>query len=99
MIGHLRIKSPWKQLAILMAFPLLLLLVGVLVPTPPVKMDLSDPQVVNNLKWGQATSSMILFLLPAFLFAVFSFTGRYTYFLGFKKAEKPNMYVMAALCI
>ncbi|WP_315818644.1 CPBP family intramembrane glutamic endopeptidase [Paraflavitalea speifideaquila] len=51
------------------------------------------------MKWAQAFSSLILFVLPTFLFAVFTFTGKYTYFLGFKKAEQPNMYVLAAFCI
>lgn len=99
MIGHLRIKSPWKQLAVLMAFPVLLLLAGVLITTAPPKSNLADPQVINAMKWSQAFSSVILFLLPAFLFAVFTFTGKYTYFLGLKKAEKMNMYVLAMLCI
>jgi len=99
MIGHLRIKSPWRQLAILLAFPLVLILAGALVPTESTQVNLTDPQVVNGLKWAQAISSIILFVLPTFLFAVFTFTGKYTYFLGFKKAEHANMYVLAALCI
>lgn len=99
MIGHLRIKSPWRQLAILLAFPLVLILAGALVPAESTQVNLTDPQVVNGLKWAQAISSIILFVLPTFLFAVFTFTGKYTYFLGFKKAEHTNMYVLAALCI
>lgn len=99
MIGHLRIKSPWRQLAILLAFPLVLVLAGVFDTSQPPKMDLTDPQVINGLKWAQAFSSLILFVLPTFLFAVFTFTGKYTYFLGFKKAEHPNMYVLATICI
>ena len=99
MIGHLRIKSPWKQLAVLLAFPLLLIVAGALVPAEPSKINLTDPEGINGLKWMQAFSSLILFVLPTFLFAVFTFTGKYTYFLGFKKAEQPNMYVLAILCI
>jgi membrane protease YdiL (CAAX protease family) len=99
MIGHLRIKSPWKQLAILLAFPLVLVLAGVFVPGEPPKINLADPQVINALKWAQAISSVILFLIPTFLFAVFTFSGKYGYFLGLKQAEKANMYVLAALCI
>jgi uncharacterized protein len=99
MIGHLRIKSPWIQLAVLMAFPMVLILAGLLITAEPPKLNLADPQVVNNMKWMQAWSSVILFLLPAFLFAVFTFTGKYTYFLGLRQAEKPNMYVLAILCI
>jgi membrane protease YdiL (CAAX protease family) len=99
MIGHLRIKSPWKQLAILLAFPLLLVFANFMIPSEAPKLNLSDPQVINSLKWAQALSSLVLFVLPTFLFAVFTFTGKYTYFLGFKKAEYANMYVLAALCI
>lgn len=99
MIGHLRIKSPWKQLAILLAFPLVLVLAGALVTTESPKLNLTDPQAINAMKWAQAASSVILFLIPTFLFVVFSFTGKYGYFLGLKKAEKINMYVLAGLCI
>lgn len=99
MIGHLRIKSPWKQLAILLAFPLLLVFANLLIPSETPKLNLADPQVVNSLKWAQALFSLILFVLPTFLFTVFTFTGKYTYFLGFKKAEHSNMYVLATLCI
>lgn len=99
MIGHLRIKSPWKQLAVLLAFPLLLFLAGALITTEPPKVNLADPEVINSMKWAQAFTSLILFVLPTFLFAVFTFTGKYTYFLGFKKAENTNMYVLAVLCI
>jgi membrane protease YdiL (CAAX protease family) len=99
MIGHLRIKSPWVQLAVLMAFPLVLILAGLLITTEPPALNLSDPEVVNSMKWTQAYSSLILFLLPAFLFAVFTFNGKYTYFLGLRKAERPNMYVLSILCI
>jgi membrane protease YdiL (CAAX protease family) len=99
MIGHLRIKSPWKQLAILLAFPLVLVLAGLFSTGEPPKMNLADPQVISALKWTQAVSTLILFLIPTFLFVVFTFSGKYGYFLGLKKAERPNMYVLAALCI
>lgn len=99
MIGHLRIKSPWKQLAVLLAFPLLLIVAGLLMSTEAPKLNLTDPEVINSLKWAQAFSSLLLFVLPTFLFAVFTFTGEYTYFLGFKKAEQANMYALAVLCI
>jgi len=99
MIGHLRIKSPWKQLAVLLAFPLVLVLASLMTADKAPKINLTDPEAINAMKWAQALSSIILFLVPTFLFAVFTFTGKYGYFLGFKKAEKPNMYVLAALCI
>lgn len=99
MIGHLRIKSPWRQLAVLLAFPLTLILVGALTTSEPANLNLTDPQAINALKWAQAFSSLILFAMPTFLFAVYTFTGKYTYFLGFRKAEQANMYILAILCI
>jgi len=54
---------------------------------------------VNTLKWYQASSSILFFLLPAFLYVVFVFRGSYFYFLGFKKADKQNMYVLAVCAV
>lgn len=99
MIGHLRIKSPWKQLAILLAFPVVLVAANAFFPAPANKIDLADPKVVAGLKWAQAFSSVILFVLPTFLYSVYTFTGKRMYFLGFKKAEHTNMYILAALCV
>ena len=102
MYGHLRISSPWKQLLVLFLVfspQLLLLAIGVLfgneVETSKTVQDLS----VDTLKWYQATSSILFFLLPAFLYVVFVFRGRYSYFLGFKKADKQNMYVLAICAV
>ena len=100
MTGHLRIKSPLSQLGILLAVfspQLLLLIIGLLIGPGKVATPTADK--INMLKWLQAGTSLAFFLLPAFLFAVFTFTGKYFYFLGLKKAEKPNMYILSALCI
>lgn len=101
MIGHLRVKSPWAQLGIfLLVFSpqLLISLASLFIDVPP-QPKLTDPQVINNIKLRQAGFSVIYFLLPAFLFVVFTFRGNYLYFLGFKKAEKVNMYVLGILCM
>lgn len=99
MFGHLRIKSPWKQLLVLLlvASPLLLT-IGLAVGTD-VKVDMNKRGVVESLKWSQAFSSLAFFFLPAFLYAVFTFTGKYFYQLGFRKADKQNMYVLGIICI
>ncbi len=101
MTGHLRIKSPWVQLAILMVvfLPQLFLLVFSLFLADDVKIDISTQAKINELKWGQAVSSLAFFLLPAFLYAVFTFRRKYFWFLGLKKAQLPNMYVLAVLCV
>lgn len=99
MIGHLRIKSPWRQLLVLLLVASPLLFTISLAVGTDVKVDMNKPGVVESLKWSQAFSSLAFFFLPAFLYAVFTFTGKYFYQLGFKKAEKQNMYVLAVLCI
>lgn len=102
MYGHLRISSPWKQLLVLFLVfspQLLLLLLGLFVDTEGDAAKSVSNISVNSLKWLQASSSLLFFLLPAFLYVVFVFRGRYLYFLGFRKANKPNMYVLAACAI
>jgi membrane protease YdiL (CAAX protease family) len=101
MNGHLRIKSPWSQLGVflLVFLPQLLLLLFSVFSDTPVNIDMTKPGVVGQMKWLQAVSSLTFFFLPAFLYAVFTFRGNYFYFLGFKKAEKENMYVLAVACI
>lgn len=98
MIGHLKIKSPWKQLAVLLVVSLPLLVL-ISIDGGATQVDLSKPNIVQAMKWSQAVSSIAFFFIPAFLFAAFTFRSRQLYFLGLKKAEKPNMYVLAALCI
>jgi membrane protease YdiL (CAAX protease family) len=61
--------------------------------------DWQNPKVISIFKWVQALSSVLLFMLPAFLYARFTFTGNYSYFLGFKKAENANMYILAIVGI
>lgn len=101
MTGQVRIKSPWMQLVVLFLvfLPQILLLVFSLFSETGPSIDMSDPVVVRELKLAQAISSLAFFLLPAFLYAVFSFRGRYGYFLGFKNAQHPNMYLLSILCI
>ncbi|WEK36645.1 MAG: type II CAAX endopeptidase family protein [Candidatus Pseudobacter hemicellulosilyticus] len=99
MIGHLKIKSPWKQLAVLLAVSVPLLVLVVLNGQSATPVDLSQPNLVQAMKWSQAVSSIAFFFFPAFLYAAFTFRGRQFYFLGLRKAEKTNMYVLAAFCI
>lgn len=58
-----------------------------------------DPHIMSVTKWVQALSSILLFILPAYLYARITFTGNYGYFLGFRKAEKANMYLLAIVGI
>lgn len=64
-----------------------------------INIDVSSPEKVAEMKAAQAITSLAFFLLPAFLYAVFTFRGRYHYFLGLKKPQHANMYVLSILCI
>lgn len=103
---HLRVQSYWSQLAIfVMAFGVFFLIFGFLqfgVYTANgmgLKPDLKDPRQLAIVKWAQGISSIVVFLLPAIAAIVISYKGRYSYFLGFKKADKANMYVLACLAV
>ena len=106
MSRHLRIKSPWSQLgALLGVFCMMFILAGAvsmiifLMNGIDLKknLELNNLHVVNVIKITQAISSILLFIVPPFLFARFAFTGNYAYFLGFRNAEKANMYILAVL--
>jgi membrane protease YdiL (CAAX protease family) len=84
---------------ILVFSPQLALLIFSIFSTTEVKIDMSDPKVVTGLKLVQALSSLAFFMLPAFLYAVFTFRGKYAYFLGFKRAQLTNMYILGLICI
>jgi uncharacterized protein len=110
MVGHLRIKSPWSQLALFLGLFLAAWLItgflslaiyqanGISVFELD-KINLEDPHIITVLKIVQALSSIILFILPVFFFARIVFTGNYSYFLGFRKADKMNMYALAIIGI
>jgi len=100
MIGHLRIRSPWSQLLVLVLVfspQIILLMVGLSLGNEVETSKSMDQVSVGTMKLMQAASSLLFFLLPAFLFSVFVFRGRYLYFLGFKPAEKTSMYVLSGI--
>jgi membrane protease YdiL (CAAX protease family) len=61
--------------------------------------DWTRPGMVSTMKWIQGFSSIMIFLLPAVLYAWISFSNRSFYFLGLKRAEKSGMYGLAVLVI
>lgn len=110
MTGHLRVSSPWSQLGIFLGlfggvFVISSFLMGafLLAKGVPVQnannIDWAKPEMVSTMKWIQGISSILIFLLPAFLYARISFNTRPFYFLGLKPAEKTAMYGLAILCI
>lgn len=109
MTGRLRVSSPWSQLGIFLglfggAFVVSSVLMALFIlskglPINANGIDWLKPQMVSAMKWIQGISSVLIFLLPAVLYARISFAGRPLEFLGLKKAEKPAMYGLAVLCI
>jgi membrane protease YdiL (CAAX protease family) len=110
MRGHLHLKSPLRQLGLFLGlFCLLYIFTGVFslivykasgINVEHIdKVDWNNSHVIAITKIVQAFSSVLLFILPVLLFARLTFTGNYWYFLGFKNAEKSNMYVLAVVGI
>ena len=110
MRGHLHLKSPLRQLGLFLGlFCLLYIFTGVfslivykasgIDVTHIDKVDWNNSHVIAITKIVQAFSSILLFILPVLLFARLTFTGNYLYFLGFRNAEKSNMYVLAVVGI
>lgn len=107
MLESLRVRSPWTQLAIFLgllggAFILIsLIMLGVLVGKDinPADPDFSKPGVLSTMKLLQGLSSLVIFLLPAWLYAVISFENRPMFHLGIRRPVNNNMYIIAVLCI
>lgn len=102
---HLRITSPGKQLALFLGlFGGSFFLFGILsfivlqvngISVISGKMDFTNPSVVAVMKWLQGLSSLLIFFLTGFGYALFTFSGKPFYFLGFKKSNQSNMYLLA----
>ncbi|MEO8583143.1 MAG: CPBP family intramembrane glutamic endopeptidase [Flavitalea sp.] len=110
MFGHLRVKSPWSQLGIFLGlfgagFIILAIISALMVLASGIpqasitSLDWSQPRILNLMKWLQALSSIVLFLLPALFFALITFRGRTFYFLGLRPVANKNMYLLAVIII
>lgn len=107
MQGQLRVQSAWSQLGIFLgllggAFILASLIMAAVILSQgisPVKMDMSDPKVLSTMKWIQAISSIIIFLVPAVVYSVICIRGNAFKNLGFRPAQRVSMYLLAVLCI
>jgi hypothetical protein len=58
---------------------------------------LSDPRQLNILKFLQAISSVIIFMLTSLAFALFTFRFKHYHYLGFRKIEKASFLIYAIL--
>lgn len=107
MQGQLRVRSGWSQLGIFLGLlggsfiVASLLMAGVLMAKGinPVNLDLNDPAALSVMKWLQGISSLLIFLLPAWIYSVICIEGSPLRNLGFKPAEKFSMYWLAVVCI
>jgi membrane protease YdiL (CAAX protease family) len=98
MYNNLKIPSPWAQLALLLILAgcaLILAGVGTLI-LPGVHAG-QIPTDAGTLKLLQAFSSVILFGVPAFVYAWMTFRQRPMEELGFRPAVKSSFYLFAIL--
>lgn len=98
MSNNLKIISPWSQLALFLG--LLggsLILAGIAILAIP-GYHIDRPMTAGTLKLIQTVSSMILFGLPAWLYARLTFRDRPLYHLGFRPAVRDSFY-LAAICL
>ncbi len=103
MTGHLKIRSPRKQLGVLAlcALPLIItMFLNIVFSNEEVKIDLTRPGAVESLKWSQIiTSVAFFFFLSRISFCSIHFQKQtILFFLGSANPEKPNMFILAAIC-
>jgi uncharacterized protein len=110
MIGHLRVKSPLSQLGIFLglfgaSFILASLLMAMIILAKGIpvaemaRLDWTSPRVISAMKLVQALSSVLIFLVPALVFAFITFRQKPLYFLGLKSTDNKQMYLLAVLAI
>lgn len=111
MAGHIRVKSPWSQLGIFLGLFGLAFIVGYLIMgimalslgladgVTEGQFDWKNPKVVSGMKLIQAVSSIIIFLVPAVVFALIVSDRRPLRFLGVRPAPVKLMYVLAIIGI
>lgn len=111
MIGHVRVKSPWSQLGIFLGLfgggfiigyfimGIVALMMGAGQGITAGKLDWSNPQVMAAMKVIQALSSVLIFFLPAYVFAQIVAFRRPFNFLGLQPAPVKPMYILAIVGI
>ena len=110
MIGYLRVKSPWSQLAIFLglfgaAWLLAMLVMSFLLMARGIPLEglknpnLDDPRMLSTMKLIQGISAVIIFLFPAIAFALIVFNRKPLEFLGFIRARTVKMYALAVVII
>lgn len=106
----LKIAAPWSQLALFLCLfggafmvygmlaSMLMKMMGLSVLNlSPDQIDWSNPKIVNTLKALQALATLVIFLLPAYAFTRLVFLRSFARNLGFRAADRPNMYVLSVI--
>ncbi|MBL7697241.1 MAG: CPBP family intramembrane metalloprotease [Chitinophagaceae bacterium] len=111
MAGHSRVNSPWSQLGIFLGLfglafflgyvlmAIMALSMGLADGSTPEGFDWSNPKVVSGLKLIQAISSIVIFLLPAIIFARIVSNRQPLSFLGIRPAPVKLMYALSVVGI
>jgi len=109
MSNNLRIRSPWSQLALFMGLLGLSLILGVLgasaivlaktgIPTGG-HIDMNDPGLLPARKLAQAFSTIVIFGIPAFIYARKTFHREPLRNLGFRPADKTVFYALGVMLL
>jgi membrane protease YdiL (CAAX protease family) len=107
---NLRIPSPWSQLALwvglVCAAFVVVAVVSLFVVLGKVgvgglrdQIDFSNPSLVGTLKVLQAVSTVILFGMPALLYARLTFREKPQYYLGMRAPAKGGFYLLGVLLL
>lgn len=105
MIGNVRVKSHWSQLAVFLGLLGLFMFFTMavssiaLVFSGSATPDWTKPGFIKTMKILQAVSSITIFFIPAIAFARLVTVKKPFQYLGLVPAQKPQMYGLAVLCI
>lgn len=109
MSNHLKIRSPWSQLALFMGVWGLSLIGGVIAASAIVlakagisagaAIDMNDPRLLPAKKLAQAFSTIVIFGLPALLYSRKTFRTHPLENLGFRPAEKSIFYILGVVLL
>lgn len=110
MTDHLRVKSPYTQLAFFLGLFGVFMILTYAVSAIAIALsglsaqqlgakDWSNPAYVRMMKNFQAISSVTIFLLPALFFGLIVYLSRPLYHLGLRPPVKTSMFWMAVLCV
>lgn len=110
MTNNLKIPSPWSQLALFMltlggALIFYTVAGGLIAQATGITGEIrtgsawDDPRAIGILKWLQGLSSVIVFGIPAFCYAMLTFRDRPFYRLGLRPATPGNFYLLAILLL